>query len=247
MTRAEHLGWRILLGGLFLGALIAQLILVPSLAASLAVLLTAPVLRRGALLSAGGFNGVGSSLGGGDVDDDPCGVIECLNPDLAFNVESDVVLTDTLEAATVVDLGEDVALRDRIGLWAELDEFLTRGAVIGVPRVQVADPEEERGFTRDIDGVSHHHGPRVIAELHGEGVWQHCRAELECESFVSFVDAVPHGGEVAEVSDVAGCFLQDPVEAELFGVVCLRFRLRLRLRFVAVLDFLVRVGAVITG
>ncbi|KUG58166.1 hypothetical protein [Nesterenkonia jeotgali] len=61
MTRAEHLGWRILLGGLFLGALIAQLILVPSLAASLAVLLTAPVLRRGALLSAGGFNGVGSS------------------------------------------------------------------------------------------------------------------------------------------------------------------------------------------
>ncbi|KUG58164.1 hypothetical protein [Nesterenkonia jeotgali] len=61
------------------------------------------------------------------------------------------------------------------------------------------------------------------------------------------MDAVPHGGEVAEVSDVAGCFLQDPVEAELFGVVCLRFRLRLRLRFVAVLDFLVRVGAVITG
>ncbi|GAA1106566.1 hypothetical protein GCM10009650_07180 [Nesterenkonia jeotgali] len=36
MTRSEHLGWRILLGGLFLGALIAQLILVPALAASLA-------------------------------------------------------------------------------------------------------------------------------------------------------------------------------------------------------------------
>lgn len=115
--------------------------------------------------------------------------------------------------------------------------------------MQVADPEEERGFTRDVDGVFHHHGPRIIAVLHGEGVWQHGRAELEYESFVSFVDAVPHGGEVAEVSDVAGCFLQDPVEAELFGVVCLRFRfrLRLRLRFVAVLDFLVRVGAVITG